>query len=183
MNDTYSAYLQSEAWGQKREHRLALSSCRCDACGEEKQLEVHHLTYARIFREEMEDLMTLCRVHHAAAEEMIAKRVLSRVGDPRVLKAETLRFIRPREKAVPSPPAVPAVRPVYNGFTTHTLNTGKKSSPEDIRRLLMEYRPFLEILRLPRQKFKKAAREVFQDIKKRSRVMSNAYVIYDRRKV
>src|SRR4051812_20179796 len=80
MNDTYSAYLQSAAWMEKRTRKVALSGHKCEACGDTQRLQVHHLTYARIFREEMGDLMTLCKIHHDAAEEMLRKGVIQRTG-------------------------------------------------------------------------------------------------------
>lgn len=51
----YRDYLQSAAWQRVR---------RCQDCGEHRQLEVHHLTYARIGHEEMSDLRVLCHGCH-----------------------------------------------------------------------------------------------------------------------
>lgn len=45
----YHEYIQSEAWKQKRAQRLAISNNQCAVCGTGRNLEVHHLTYARIF--------------------------------------------------------------------------------------------------------------------------------------
>lgn len=105
MNDTYAAYLLSEAWANKRDHALAIYQHRCAACGTSERLHVHHLTYERIFREEMSDLLVLCQIHHEAAEEMVRKGIVSRIGDPAALAAETLRFIAPAPRV---PPAIRA---------------------------------------------------------------------------
>lgn len=63
----YNHYLNSQHWSliisaaMKRDHN------RCADCGaeyDEKPLEVHHVTYARRGREDLDELLTLCRECH-----------------------------------------------------------------------------------------------------------------------
>jgi len=93
MNAEYAAYLISPQWQAKRQKRLALSGHRCSACADARAVHVHHLTYARIFNENMTDLMPLCETHHKLAEYLIKHGQLSRVGDVRTLAARTLRLL------------------------------------------------------------------------------------------
>lgn len=93
MTPEYEAYLQSDTWRQKRTQRLEIGKNRCAACHDRKALHVHHLTYARIFNEEMSDLIPLCGDHHTVIEKLIRSGKLSRQGDTLFLLTETVRLI------------------------------------------------------------------------------------------
>lgn len=56
----YRKYLRSKAWKKKRERRLAMSDGMCEDCKVKPANHVHHLTYKRVFREWMKDLLPLC---------------------------------------------------------------------------------------------------------------------------
>lgn len=60
----YKEYLQSDAWKAKRKAVLIRDQLRCQLCGHEKNLHVHHVTYDRIYNEDLEDLITLCSDCH-----------------------------------------------------------------------------------------------------------------------
>lgn len=64
----YAKYLETDHWRQRRKAALANAGYRCQDCGrhanEAGPLEVHHLTYARIFAELDKDLRVLCRDCH-----------------------------------------------------------------------------------------------------------------------
>lgn len=53
-------YLLTPEWREKREQRMELDSYRCFRCQSEDRLNVHHITYERLGRERMSDLVTLC---------------------------------------------------------------------------------------------------------------------------
>lgn len=61
----YREYLQSEAWKAKRKAALIRDGLRCQLCGHEKNLHVHHITYDRIYDEDLDDLITLCNECHS----------------------------------------------------------------------------------------------------------------------
>jgi 5-methylcytosine-specific restriction endonuclease McrA len=61
----YKEYLQSDAWKAKRKAVLIRDQLRCQLCGHEKNLHVHHVTYDRIYNEDLEDLITLCSDCHS----------------------------------------------------------------------------------------------------------------------
>ncbi len=61
----YDDYMQSKAWDKKRRQRLKLDGYTCQECGAtDAPLDVHHLTYERFGREDMDDLKSLCRQCH-----------------------------------------------------------------------------------------------------------------------
>ena len=70
MNDSYRAYIEtSDLWREKREARLDIDKHKCVVCGRPFDLQVHHLTYERIYNEcPLDDLVTLCRSCHQRAE-------------------------------------------------------------------------------------------------------------------
>ena len=66
----YVRYLTSKAWAAKRAEILDRADGVCEECGDEQgpgEAEVHHLTYARVFRELPEDLIALCPGCHRRA--------------------------------------------------------------------------------------------------------------------
>ena len=73
----YYAYLKSKAWKKKRISRLKKDGFKCQFiesgkyCHCKANLEVHHLTYERLGKERMSDLITLCHRHHSVIHNKI----------------------------------------------------------------------------------------------------------------
>jgi 5-methylcytosine-specific restriction endonuclease McrA len=63
IDNKYKQYLQSKEWLQLRLDILTLRP-KCEKCGYGKNLQVHHLHYKNIFKEEPSDLMVLCNKCH-----------------------------------------------------------------------------------------------------------------------
>ncbi len=61
----YNDYLQSEGWQRVRGAALRRAEYRCQVCNAFGWLDVHHRTYERVGREELGDLVVLCRKCHA----------------------------------------------------------------------------------------------------------------------
>ena len=61
---SYPRYLRSRTWRRRRTRVLARDEHGCLACGCLFGLQVHHLTYKRVGRERMNDLVTLCSPCH-----------------------------------------------------------------------------------------------------------------------
>ncbi len=61
----YTEYLESAEWKETREKALEVGGYRCKACKSNEYLDVHHLNYDRCGKEEMEDLIVLCRICHS----------------------------------------------------------------------------------------------------------------------
>jgi hypothetical protein len=64
----YAEYIISEKWKRKREKALKHHGYFCRVCNSVHNLTVHHLTYVRLGREQMNDLTVLCwgchKQHH-----------------------------------------------------------------------------------------------------------------------
>lgn len=60
----YSQYLSSPEWRAKRKLVLERDNYKCQRCAATRRLQVHHLTYERIFKERLDDLLTLCQPCH-----------------------------------------------------------------------------------------------------------------------
>ena len=62
----YAEYLLSREWRATRAAALAWAGYRCQVCnGGDEQLDVYHRVYTRRGYERPEDLIVLCRTHHA----------------------------------------------------------------------------------------------------------------------
>ena len=60
----YTDYLNSEQWLQKRHAVLIRARGICQGCGMAKATQVHHLTYSRVGREMLFDLVAVCDACH-----------------------------------------------------------------------------------------------------------------------
>lgn len=92
--DGYQEYLQSRQWQAKRDAVMRRAHDRCEfmtttdgferrrCC--ERAVDVHHLTYMRLFDEKLTDLLAVCRYHHRLAHD--------RVGDAERRQMENLQF-------------------------------------------------------------------------------------------
>lgn len=78
--EQYAVYLQSPAWRAKREAVLQRCGGRCEDCEQYRRINhfgqrnravhVHHLTYDRVGREHLGDLMGLCERHHRIRHDL-----------------------------------------------------------------------------------------------------------------
>jgi len=64
ISDKYSKYLTSKKWKEKRRLVLDRDGHKCRMCPSDKNLQAHHITYDRIFNEDLNDLITLCSKCH-----------------------------------------------------------------------------------------------------------------------
>jgi hypothetical protein len=61
----YRLYTLSNAWRQRRQGAITRADATCELCQQKAaRLEVHHVTYCRAGREQVEDLRVLCRPCH-----------------------------------------------------------------------------------------------------------------------
>lgn len=71
----YYRYIASRNWQIKRQERLAIAQGRCDDCGASNVvLEVHHIDYAHLGDEPMEDLSVLCIPCHDKETDRIRRK-------------------------------------------------------------------------------------------------------------
>ncbi len=62
----YLRYIKSNKWASIKKRVLARDHQKCVKCGTNKDLEVHHLTYEHLYKEEnyLYELITLCKKCH-----------------------------------------------------------------------------------------------------------------------
>ena len=70
MDKRYQEYLQSDWWQKNREMALKAANYKCYVCGRPFELQVHHLSYAHIGYETLNDLVVLCETHHKVIESV-----------------------------------------------------------------------------------------------------------------
>jgi 5-methylcytosine-specific restriction endonuclease McrA len=61
----YSNHLQSDYWKEIRYKAHVRDGFKCVDCGDPCELETHHVSYERLGREWLSDLVTLCRSCHS----------------------------------------------------------------------------------------------------------------------
>lgn len=67
--ETYKDYINSEFWKNKRDWILESKGRKCEKCGGNFWLQVHHLSYENVGNEGKDDVIILCaychwRIHH-----------------------------------------------------------------------------------------------------------------------
>lgn len=65
MGVDYQAYLASREWSLKREAVRERSGNRCERCWRAPQQAVHHMTYAHVGDEPLDELLAVCNPCHA----------------------------------------------------------------------------------------------------------------------
>ena len=66
----YADYLRSSHWKRKRAKAIRKAGGRCQFCGAQELLQVHHLTYARKGCEQLADLQVLCADCHKGEHQV-----------------------------------------------------------------------------------------------------------------
>ena len=76
MEQAYCDFLQSWVWGWLREQILERAEGKCEVCGAEGTLHIHHQTYRRVGgNEKFEDLIALCPPCHRRVHELAKQRI------------------------------------------------------------------------------------------------------------
>jgi 5-methylcytosine-specific restriction endonuclease McrA len=89
VTKAYRDYLRSDKWKAKRQAVFKHYGKRCYACGKQpKVLHVHHLTYDRLFRERLGDLIPLCVPCHKELTAVYKKK------RSRGLRIVTMEFVK-----------------------------------------------------------------------------------------
>lgn len=80
----YSEYLASKQWKEVRELALKRARGKCQICGSNWDLDVHHNTYENFSneKEHLEDLVVLCAEHHQLYHDALAE--VERLTDQRL---------------------------------------------------------------------------------------------------
>lgn len=60
----YLKYLKSPKWRELRENLFKVRGKKCEMCDKVTNIQVHHLTYKRLFNEPLSDLLVVCDSCH-----------------------------------------------------------------------------------------------------------------------
>jgi len=100
----YKDYLKSSHWLTTRREAIIRAGFKCEYCGAsfyDETLQVHHLTYKNIGREQPEDMQVLCRTCHRKAH-LPSEMLLSPSAEKQQQEADWNRFIT--EQAIANGP-------------------------------------------------------------------------------
>lgn len=71
---SYQDYINSWMWKDKAELVKHLAGHKCEECGSDKRLQVHHKNYESIGNESRKDLTVLCEKCHKKAHGIKIKK-------------------------------------------------------------------------------------------------------------
>lgn len=74
MNKEYKDYLNSKEWYAIKVSLFNIRGKKCERCGNEKQLQIHHRHYRNIFNEKPEDLQIVCAGCHGHIHKLWNKK-------------------------------------------------------------------------------------------------------------
>ena len=64
LSDKYKGYINSVPWYEKRSLVLMKHGNKCFKCGSKRCIQIHHVTYQRLGKEDLSDLLPLCKNCH-----------------------------------------------------------------------------------------------------------------------
>lgn len=80
-------YLHSHHWKITRQMAFINAGKMCSHCNSKRQIQCHHLTYVRLGKEPLSDLMVLCARCHRKAERVKFK------GDTKTIRDLTHKWL------------------------------------------------------------------------------------------
>lgn len=98
----YEEVMNSDGWRSRRLLALHRASSKCEECGSEDRLHVHHLTYRNFGNELPEDLQVLCESCHVKKHQKPKRPKARKPARPKPSK-----MITSRQKAFAKPRALP----------------------------------------------------------------------------
>ena len=85
----YKEYIQSDKWVKTRCDAILYAEGKCESCGSDKNLQVHHINYDNLGFEEPDDLIVLCGRCHMKEHDLIPikkkKRIRTKAGKDSLL--------------------------------------------------------------------------------------------------
>jgi hypothetical protein len=117
MNTRYLRYIRrSPAWQALRRAAMERDGYRCQVWLAHPGVEVHHRTYARLYHEDLADLITLCRECHQAITTVVRRERH---------RKRRLR-LTPHQRILP----VPVERKVLDGVSLPVLQNYRRRTPD-----------------------------------------------------
>lgn len=97
----YYQYIKSKEWFDLKIDILQKRGCYCEKCKKRKYpaaLQLHHLTYERLFKEEPQDLMLVCKKCHEK-EHGLNKKPVKQKSKKKKPK-EKYHYLNKRDRAL-----------------------------------------------------------------------------------
>lgn len=66
----YETYLKSKKWTDFKAKVIGMRGFNCELCKSQKNIQLHHLTYERLGKEDINDVMILCKKCHEKAHKL-----------------------------------------------------------------------------------------------------------------
>lgn len=95
----YKDYIVSEEWYNLKIDIVQQRGCNCERCGIEKkpnQLHLHHLSYERLFNEQLYDLQLLCPKCHMNAHGLLKPKKIKKTKEIKIKKSTKKSLKRAR---------------------------------------------------------------------------------------
>ena len=97
-SEKFKEYLQSQEWQEKRLQVFAERWRKCEKCGSDQLLHIHHWTYTRVFKEKLSDLFILCGDCHTDLHKKHGTKDLLRATKSYILWVEYIPQNRKKRK-------------------------------------------------------------------------------------
>lgn len=66
-------YMRTQQWKDLKAERMRIARNKCECCGSPFNLHLHHVTYIRLTKERIEDLLILCSSCHDKMHKKLGK--------------------------------------------------------------------------------------------------------------
>jgi len=99
----YYSYLESKQWLEIRVELLYTRGCKCEKCKkdfEPQKLQIHHITYDRLFNELPSDLLVVCGRCHMELHNITPNKDLKKKKKPKVPKYHKYKKEKSKNKTV-----------------------------------------------------------------------------------
>ena len=81
LYNNYKEYLLSKEWKSKRLKILQRSGGVCEICNTKRAYQVHHITYKRVYKENLSDLIAICGICHQAEHNLLTEEQIEEAVD------------------------------------------------------------------------------------------------------
>jgi len=111
-------YLNSQHWSDLKLSKFAQVGRKCEVCGDDRQIEVHHERYRHLYDVTPADLKVLCHTHH----EAIHTKRLASIKKKKTKKKRSKPVRKPNEQVVLTAKLLHDAATLGHGFNAKQLH-------------------------------------------------------------
>lgn len=119
--NSYEHYIASPEWAAKRGEFWKVNARTCVGCGASKNLHVHHHTYARLYQEDLADLVAVCATCHETIHTIYREQRTQRRNPSLTRVTEQVLGIELGSPQVPKPAPTPPADPQAAAKEVHRI--------------------------------------------------------------